>query len=546
MIRTQTIALILILHALLAFPAGQAVAAVGDHAWSRGFDVESKADLTPSGNVVMAGMFYTAIDFGGGPLVPSSPFGADMFVARFDAAGNHLHSFAIGGGQGHSVHVVRADPAGGVYVMGRIFSGTVDFGGGPLVASTSFYVVRFGAAGEHIFSGLYGDVEVADAEADDHGIVIVGATRTSADFGGGPLTTAGDTDALIARLDGTGNHVHSAIFGDQYAQYARAVGTDPLGRSVVAVQIAGSVDFGGGSLTPAGFGLALVAFDADGSHVRSSLIDGDFTSGITYNMHLDVNDAGDSVLAGELHGAADFGGGTLYTAGNTDVFVAIFDPDGAHRFSQSYGSASYQVVNSVTYTAAGSVLISGNFVNAIDFGGGALTAGATTPKLFLARLSASGVHESSTSYAAPFGAYSLISRTDDQDATLLAAVSSPDLDLGGGPLGEYYNFLGMLEGDASPSDVGDGGAPAVLADVRAYPNPFNPVVTLAFRLERPGPVEVLVHDLRGALVARLHRGELAAGAHAVTWLADGVPSGVYMASVRTAGTRYTKPVALVK
>ncbi|MFN2370452.1 MAG: hypothetical protein ABR506_04770, partial [Candidatus Krumholzibacteriia bacterium] len=539
---------ILLALALLATAApGPAPAAPGDHVWSRGFDAETLADITPDGEVTVAGMFDGTVDFGGGPLTSSNPFGDDMYVARFDANGNHVFSFAVAAGQGHGVNAVRADHAGGTYVMGRIYSGTVDFGGGPLAANNDFYVVRYDQDGNHLFSGLHGDAEVYDADADAQGLMIVGATRSTADFGGGPLTTAGDTDALIARLDGAGNHVFSAIYGDPYGQYARAVGLDAAGGSVVAFQIAGTIDFGGGPLVPAGFGLALVEFDDAGAHVRSELFDGDFTSGITYNVHLDVKDDGGFVVAGELHGAADLGGGPLYTANKTDVYVALFATDGTHLFSASYGSTSYQVVNSVTFAPDDAIVLSGNFVNDLDFGGGVLSAGPTTPKLFLARLDAGGAHEFSTTYEGPSGAYSLVTRTNAAGAVLLAASSSPDLDLGGGPLGPYYNFLGVLEGSGTvPSSVTDGGTPAAPVSVAAYPNPFNPATKLAFTLDHRGEVEVLVHDLRGALVARLYRGELDAGAHELEWRAEGVPSGVYLATVRAGAARRTTPVTLVK
>ncbi len=544
--RTQpaTVATLTVLLMLIA--AGAVGAAPGDHVWSRGFDHDIQTGITPDGGVIGAEMFYSTIDFGGGPLTPTSAFGADMYVVKYDAAGNHVFSFAIEGGQSHQVQAVRADGAGGVYVMGRIFAGSVDFGGGPLAAASSFFVVRYDASGAHVFSGLHGDVEMADAEADGQGLVIVGATRSTADFGGGPLTTAGDADALIARLDGAGNHVFSAIYGDQYYQYAWAVGTDGAGRPIMAVQIAGDTDFGGGSLSPSGFGLALVALDEMGAHIRSTLIEGDFTSGITYNTHLDVDVAGGFVVAGSLHGAADFGGGALYSAGGTDVYVAAFDTDGSHRFSQSYGSTSYQVVHSVSLLPSGAILLSGNFVNDLDFGGGPLSASSDTAELFLARLNASGGHEFSTAYQASGAAYGLVSRANAGGAILLQASASPDLDLGGGPLGDHWNFIGVLEGDATASDVAGGNIPGLLTGVSVYPNPFNPATTLAFTLGHGGDVEIVVYDLRGTLVARVHRGELSAGSHAVTWRADGAPAGVYLATVRTGRVMRTLPIMLVK
>lgn len=95
------------------------------------------------------------------------------------------------------------------------------------------------------------------------------------------------------------------------------------------------------------------------------------------------------------------------------------------------------------------------------------------------------------------------------------------------------------------SGVG-GQAPRLLASPRAQPNPFNPSTRLAFTLDIAGMVEVVVHDARGALVARLFDGELAAGEHAVTWHAAGLPSGVYLATVRAGERARTTAVTLVK
>ncbi|MGD9547331.1 MAG: T9SS type A sorting domain-containing protein [Candidatus Krumholzibacteriia bacterium] len=100
-------------------------------------------------------------------------------------------------------------------------------------------------------------------------------------------------------------------------------------------------------------------------------------------------------------------------------------------------------------------------------------------------------------------------------------------------------------GGASPVP-GDRAPGASAGRLAAYPNPFNPVTTFAFTVDRRGEVEVLVHDLRGALVARVFRGELGSGEHQVTWSADGVPSGLYLATVRAGREFRTTTVNLVK
>ena len=48
---------------------------------------------------------------------------------------------------------------------------------------------------------------------------------------------------------------------------------------------------------------------------------------------LTVDSAGNIIVAGELSGTADFGGGPITSSANIDGFVASFDADGQHRYS---------------------------------------------------------------------------------------------------------------------------------------------------------------------------------------------------------------------
>jgi hypothetical protein len=70
-----------------------------------------------------------------------------------------------------------------------------------------------------------------------------------------------------------------------------------------------------------------------------------------------------------------------------------------------------------------------------------------------------------------------------------------------------------------------------------YPNPFNPVTTVPFTLQRPAGIELAVFDLRGRRLATLVEGVRPAGWHTATW--DGrdqtgqlVASGTYLARLR--------------
>ncbi|MCP4545202.1 MAG: T9SS type A sorting domain-containing protein [bacterium] len=84
-----------------------------------------------------------------------------------------------------------------------------------------------------------------------------------------------------------------------------------------------------------------------------------------------------------------------------------------------------------------------------------------------------------------------------------------------------------------------------------YPNPFNPVTKISFRLGEAGSVHLAVFDVRGRLVRELMNTYLEPGAHTVEWNGcdgDGnaVSSGVYFTKLMTAGEQQTRKMVLVK
>jgi hypothetical protein len=83
-------------------------------------------------NAILAGTFHESVDFGGGRL--ESAGAEDVFVAKFDKAGELVWSARVGEEGPQSASAVAAGPDGRVFVAGR-FAGEVDFGAGPLVSA---------------------------------------------------------------------------------------------------------------------------------------------------------------------------------------------------------------------------------------------------------------------------------------------------------------------------------------------------------------------------------------------------------------------------
>jgi uncharacterized protein (DUF1501 family) len=104
----------------------------------------------------------------------------------------------------------------------------------------------------------------------------------------------------------------------------------------------------------------------------------------------------------------------------------------------------------------------------------------------------------------------------------------------------------MLDFVGNPVAAEPGAVPPTAVLEPPYPNPFKGSTTVAFALDRPGPVTLTVTDARGRLVARLAHGPHTTGRHAVPFRAAGLPSGVYHLRLETTRGVQSRPVTVVR
>lgn len=133
-------------------------------------------------------------------------FGAsNVAIAKLTPSGEHVWSKAFGDAARQFVRGAVFDRDGNVVIAGQ-FTGAIDFGGGPLNSpAKSLFIAKFDPNGGHVWSRKFGDTgEVSpDGLTTDSAknVIFAGRFAGKADFGGGPLTTAdGDYDVVIAKL----------------------------------------------------------------------------------------------------------------------------------------------------------------------------------------------------------------------------------------------------------------------------------------------------------------------------------------------------------
>ena len=328
------------------------------------------------------------MDFGSGPL--TSAGGYDIFVAKYSSSGTTLWSKRIGSAtNGDYGFGIAVDGNGDVLVTG-FFSGTVDFGGGPLTSfGYDMFVVKYsGSNGTYLwaknFTSAGDDIGYGIATDSSGNVFVTGAFVSGINFGGGMLLSAGSYDIFLVKLAGSnGAHLWSKRFGGASVDSASSVVVDAGNDVAITGSFTGSIDFGGGPLTgvtgaAAGF-LAKVS-GSDGSHVWSKGF-ACSTSSVGYGVAADRYN-NDIITIGSFKGTVNFGGGPL-TSSSMAVYIAKYSSAGSYLWSRKFGDPVNNAMGEgVAMDGGGNAIVTGGFQGTVDFGGGPQTSANGAPYIY--------------------------------------------------------------------------------------------------------------------------------------------------------------------
>jgi hypothetical protein len=323
-------------------------ASSGTALWSRRIggtanDVGYGTAVDGNGDVIVAGAVAGPVDFGNG--VNSTYYGGlDIFIAKYSGQdGSYKWAKQLGGSNDDLARSVAVDGSGNVYVTGSIYSGTVDFGGGPLSTAPNAiwgFIAKYSPSGSFVWAKIFGST----------------------------IASAGTT--------GTG------------------VGVDSSGNVIVTGQFAGTVDFGGGPVTISNtnFAMFILKLSSSGAYQWSKTFgNGNGTDVIQPNA-MAVDGSGNVIVTGQFTGSEDLGGGALSSiSGSWDGFIAKYSgTNGAPLWSKSFGAAGYDLARGVAVDGNDNVIVTGSFYGSVDFGGGPLTS--YYNNVFVAKYSAAGAY----------------------------------------------------------------------------------------------------------------------------------------------------------
>ncbi|WP_437757598.1 hypothetical protein [Sorangium sp. So ce1389] len=348
--------------------------------------VASDAD----GSLVIAGHFEGTAQLGGEPLVSAG--GADAFVAKLDGAGAPVWSRRLGGEGDQHATGVALGAAGDVFLAGR-FEGEMELDGLPLVSAggVDAFVAQLDAAGEPGWIQRFGGTghdEASDVAVDDaQRVVVTGSFEGTADFGGGPLVSAGGADAFVAQLDAAGLPLYSFRLGGEGEQAGRSLSAGPSGTMALGGLFQGSITLGDQALTSSGVTDAFWAkLDGDGHPLLGGRV-GDGGD----QRHVQVASATSGVigLAGAYQGEIALGSETLMSSEQT-AYAAEILASGAFDYTWHFDARGEQHGRDVAVDPSGNVFLLGSFESRARVGDVPITKSTLSAYTLLVKLDPSG------------------------------------------------------------------------------------------------------------------------------------------------------------
>jgi hypothetical protein len=230
--------------------------------------------------------------------------------------------------------------------------------------------------------------EVGGMAVDPDGNLVVTGTFVGSLTLGGTTIESSSEAVFLAKLDRSGTAIFLKGYGNGATQLGFSVAVAPSGDIYLTGAFTQTINFGD---TPdstlespwlqsaktfgAPYIVYLAKLDAAGRHVWSKSF-GNATYSSSGERVL-LAPSGDPILGGNFGGDIDFtgeadggDGGLVSGGGNAHTFLAEFTPSGESVWSRAYGvTGDLAQLFDLAEDSAGALYMSGNFENAVDFGG---------------------------------------------------------------------------------------------------------------------------------------------------------------------------------
>ncbi len=502
-------------------------------------DVGKAITIDNAGNSYVTGNFKDTATFGSYSLSSSGDY--DIFIAKMDANGNWLWATQAGGSNEDAGMAITIDDVGNTYVTGY-FVGTASFGSYSLISygGSDIFVAKINVTGNWQWATKAGGTSHDDGEAitiDNAGnCYVTGDFQGTATFGSYSLTSSGEKDIFIAKMDTDGNWLWASKADGSSYDGGYGITIDDAGNTYVTGYFMGTANFGSNSLTSSGQTDIFVAkTDTDGNWLWATK-----AGGISCDRasEIAIDDAGNTYVTGDFEDTATFGSYSLTSNGCEDIFVAKMDADGNWLWATKAGGSVYDRGYGITIDDAGNTYVTGLFEGEATFGSYSLTSNEYLD-IFVAKMDVYGswlwvtqaggisddvgksitIDDAGNIYVtgyfwdtATFGSYIL---TSSGDSDIFVAKLNSTL---------------SVENEIIPTEI----------RLSNYPNPFNPATKIHYAIKEKSNVRIDVCNIKGQMVKSIINGQQDAGDYSVIWNGkddngNKVSSGIYFYKLNVNG-----------
>ena len=305
----------------------------------------------------------------------------DIFVAKLNSSGVIQWVYAAGGTGRDRGRKIALDSSGNIYVTGYYWS-TVDFGGGNVTSNGNWdaFLLKLDSSGTFQWVKSYGsnynDLGRDVAIDSNDNIYMLGNYRYTVDFGGGDEINNNNSDIFLVKFNSSGVFQWVYTAGASATDDSRALALDSNDNPYITGSFRDTVNFGGGNITAANLDdLFILKLNSSGAYQNI------YTSNIFTTQKgkgLAVDSSGNIYATGTFSGTVDFGGGNITSSGN-DIYLLKLNSSFAFqwvkRFAVDNGSTGQALGLAVTVDEDGNVYSVGQIGGSVDFGGGTINFG---------------------------------------------------------------------------------------------------------------------------------------------------------------------------
>ena len=367
------------------------------------YDYGYAVALDAAGNPALGGYFYSTTLVAGTTTLTNAGTGStDIFLAKYDAAGNALWAQRAGGTGNDILNGLTATANGNLYLAGTLGAAGGTVAGGSFASSTNSgaLLAGYSASGAGLWAVREGNGSSYGSIGTDPGgnLVVAGGMSGTLVINNQTLTSAGSTDILTARYTTAGALIGAGRAGGSGLEYAYGTCATPANGQVVAgytdssnLNIGGNLPYTGGTRNA-----LVVSYAASGAVTFARRLSSG--GGSDYPTGTAVDAQGNTYVTGTFGNNIRLDGTTsLASSSGSTVFVVKYSPTGTVIWVRQLGTTAAQPANS-TYSgglaldAAGNLYVTGTFSGALGVGSTTLTStgGASDFDIFLIKYDAQG------------------------------------------------------------------------------------------------------------------------------------------------------------